>query len=131
MTPARILIVEDEVIAAMAIHLTLAQVGHTVLDPAGDGAEALALAEAQPPAVALVDINLPGALDGIGTAALLKRRFGCAIIFFTGLNDGAARERAAAVPHVAILSKPIRRAALMTALALALGERDGGPPDAA
>jgi DNA-binding response OmpR family regulator len=123
MSAARILIVEDEVIAAMAVQMMLAQMGHEVLEPAGDCREALALAEARHPEIALVDITLPGETDGIGTAALLGSRFGTTIIFFTGLDLDVARERVKTVPHAGILIKPIHRVSLVNALDRALRRR--------
>jgi CheY-like chemotaxis protein len=54
---ARFLVVDDEPIIAMTIADWLADLGHTVLGPAGDLASALALAEEQIDG-AIIDISL-------------------------------------------------------------------------
>ena len=55
-----VLVVEDELLLAMDLELTLEQHGYRVLGPAGTVAEALRLLEGETPQVALLDLNLKG-----------------------------------------------------------------------
>ena len=98
-----VLIVEDEVIIAYCSAAMLEEAGHTVLGPAHTSSEALQLARAKRPDVALVDIDLetPGA--GIGVAHQLRAHYGTAIVFTTGRME-AARDHSDIA--VATLTKP-------------------------
>jgi DNA-binding response OmpR family regulator len=56
---------------------------------AGDGAEALGLIETEPPAVILLDLQMP-VLDGLGFAReLRRRRISLPIVLMSGSTDGA------------------------------------------
>jgi two-component system CheB/CheR fusion protein len=59
----RILIVEDELEAARSLAALLGISGHDV-QVASDGPRALSAAEIRPPDVVLLDLGLPGAMDG-------------------------------------------------------------------
>ena len=64
-----VLIVEDEVLVALVLKVVLEQAGHQVVGPGFSAGEALQLAEAEQPDVALVDIDLRSEIDGIAVAA--------------------------------------------------------------
>ncbi len=117
---ARILIVEDEALVAMANAETLELGGCTVTGIAASHEEALAAAAADPPDIALMDIRLKGPVDGIDTARELKRRHGCRIVFCTGQGDRTTRERADAVGASGYLKKPFTPAQLVQAVEAAL-----------
>ena len=76
-----ILVVDDERTIRMLVRLTLEPHGYDVVEAAG-GAEALALAEAHHPDLALLDVALPK-LSGLEVA----RRLGDStpVLFLTGL----------------------------------------------
>ncbi|HSB73571.1 MAG TPA: response regulator [Candidatus Methylomirabilis sp.] len=62
--PARILIVEDDPATREGLALHLGSLGYQVA-ATGDGATALAAIQGEPPDVLLVDLVLPGGVDGI------------------------------------------------------------------
>jgi DNA-binding NarL/FixJ family response regulator len=67
----RLLIVDDQALVRMGFRMLLdAEPGIHVVGEAGDGAEALRLAEELRPDVVLMDVRMPG-LDGIATTARL------------------------------------------------------------
>jgi CheY-like chemotaxis protein len=69
----RVLVVEDESdLAAITVSL-LRLYGHEART-AADGEAALAVAQAEPPDVVLLDLRLPGALDGYAVARQLRQR---------------------------------------------------------
>jgi CheY-like chemotaxis protein len=67
-----ILVIEDEADTADSIALALRLAGHQVR-VARDGAAGLAAAVAEPPDVVLLDIGLPGKMDGYEVANRLRQ----------------------------------------------------------
>jgi two-component system, response regulator PdtaR len=84
-----VLIVEDEVLVALTLQLALERAGHQVIGPAYSAGEALQLAEAEQPDLALVDIDLRSEIDGIEVARLLRKRHGTTSLFLTGQLEAA------------------------------------------
>lgn len=119
--PLCILLVEDDPVAARLLAQVVRQRGYAVLGPATSAAQALALVAAgPPPAAAVLDIDLPGPLDGIGLAAALQAQAPLPILFLTAHNDPAVFARAAELRPLAFLLKPIDEVVLDYALALGL-----------
>lgn len=102
----KILIVEDEIITAMALESSLRASGfQTVLALSGD--EAILRIESDAPDLVVLDINLCADMDGIETARQIKNRFGTPIIFMTGYSDIAIRQKADEVGYLGYLVKPV------------------------
>ncbi|MDB5476616.1 MAG: pdtaR 1 [Phenylobacterium sp.] len=96
----RVLVVEDEPLIAASIEWELRDAGYEVIGPAAEPIHAAALARAERPDLALVDINLTGRGDGIALARAL-RRLGVASIFVSGQVLEARENRDAAFGLVA------------------------------
>ena len=126
-TRLRVLVVDDEFLIADYVALLLEEAGHVVLGPATSAAEALELLQGGAAAdAAVLDIKLPGGMDGIALAAEITRRHGpLPVVFASGSGDPATRRRAETVAPLAILQKPIEPEALLRALAHA-ASRAGG-----
>ena len=71
---ARLLIVDDTDIVRRALVLAVRKMGHEA-ESASSGAEALELAVANPPAVALLDYRMPG-MDGMELFSALRESLG-------------------------------------------------------
>lgn len=84
----KILIVEDEIFAAVHLEAALEQMGCTVIGIAPDAPTALELAQAQPD-VAVVDLNLRDGFTGPEIARELARRYGTKVFYLTGNPDEA------------------------------------------
>ena len=115
-----VLIVDDEPLARARLHRLLAELNDvTVLDEAGNGPEALKIAEAGSVDVVLLDIRMPG-MDGIEVAKHLKQLESPPAVIFTTAYDthALAAFEASAVDY---LLKPIRRDRLAEALGRARG----------
>ncbi len=113
---AGILIVEDDALLASHIRDVLTESGYLISGIASCGPEALLLAVAAPPELALVDIRLPGEMDGVEVALALRARLGVAVIFLTGAADEATVARArTAAPH-GFLEKPFRPSQVFNAI---------------
>jgi CheY-like chemotaxis protein len=123
--PTSILIVEDEPLIASYIEEVLAESGFRVAGIASSAAEALSLADEARPRLALVDIRLNGAVDGIELACRLRQQFGIPTIFLTGLADAETVRRAEHAQPLGLLRKPFRPSQVFNAIEQALDAHDG------
>lgn len=113
-----ILILEDDVIVARFVEDVLHSLGHERTRLAHDGESALASADV--PDLAFLDIHLGQGPDGIDVAGELKKRGDTQIIFITAYDDNRTLDRAVAVSPVAYLLKPFDEKDLRVVLRLAL-----------
>lgn len=120
MCAARILIVEDEALVAMAAADVLEACGYEIVGTAISHDEALACSVAAVPDLVLMDIRLKGTTDGIETARMLRTSYGCRIVLVTGQSDRTTRARASALEPEGYLTKPFTPAQLADAVAQAL-----------
>ncbi|THD60696.1 response regulator [Phenylobacterium sp.] len=97
-----LLIVEDDVLPAMALRDELEDAGYRVLDLTGRHQEALAAARADKPDLALVNIQLHGHDDGIALAGDLKA-LGIPTLYISGQVN---RPRSADTVAIGSLPKP-------------------------
>ena len=113
--PLRVLIADDEPLAAERLQLLLAKCdGIDLVGTATDGDSTVRMAEALAPDLLLLDIAMPGQ-DGIGVArALAERRPSPAVIFITAFDQFAVA--AFEVEAVDYLMKPVEPARLQRAL---------------
>lgn len=118
----RVLVVEDEAIAAMDLEMMLEVLGHSVCGVLAEGPEAVREAGATRPDLVLMDIRLAGGTDGVEAAHEIRRLYGIRSLFLTAHNDRATLDRAAAALPFGILTKPYSRNQLRVALDRAAGE---------
>ncbi len=85
--PTRILIIEDEPIIALDIRTTVERNGHTVVGIATTHAEAVALAERDPPGLILADIQLQDDSSGIEAVQEILRSCTAPVIFVTAFPE--------------------------------------------
>jgi len=116
--PLRILIVEDERIVAADLQQMLRELGYDAYAVAASGADALAIARQTRPDIALMDIRIRGLLDGIETAAQLRREFNTAVIFLTAHTDDDTLQRAKLAEPYGYLPKPINAPLLKSTIEL-------------
>ncbi len=102
----RILIVEDERIVAKDIEQTLSRMGYSVVGIAASGEEALHKAAQLSPGLILMDIRLPGVMDGVQAAGVIKEQWGTPVIYLTAFSDVHTLERASATEPFGYLVKP-------------------------
>lgn len=113
--PLRVLIADDEPLAAERLQLLLARSdGAQLVGTASDGDSAINLTEALQPDLLLLDIAMPG-LDGIGVArALAAQNPSPAVVFVTAFDHFAVA--AFEVEAVDYLMKPVEPNRLQRAL---------------
>src|SRR6267154_1688898 len=107
MPSSQILVVEDETIIAMDIQSGLRHLGFEA-EIAGTGEEAVSRAINEPPDLILMDIVLPGTIDGIEAAEEIHKRFDIPIIYLTAYSDARTLERAKTTGPYGYLLKPLK-----------------------
>lgn len=118
----QILIVEDDAVLALVSAAALAEEGHDIVGPAHDMHTALALAQGRRLDLAVIDINLDGADEGIEVARFLKANHGVPSIFVSGQLAAA---RAHPELAVGLLRKPYEAEDLIRSVAYVQALTDG------
>ena len=121
----RILIVEDEALIAMVLADSLEDGGHEVVGPAATMAEALALCEAAPPELAVLDVNLGDGSNGVDVARALLERWGVPSIFASAQMMEARRARDIALGQI---RKPYGTETVLRSVEVAREVMRGGKP---
>jgi PAS domain S-box-containing protein len=117
---AKILIVEDEVIVAWDIKETLEGLGHTVVDLAISGIEAIQTATRDRPDLVLMDIRLNGEMDGIMTGDEIYQQLKIPIVYLTAHADEFTLERATKTNPFGYIVKPFHSQSLNSTVKVAL-----------
>lgn len=120
-TGKTLMIVEDEALIAMVLCNELKDAGYKVLDVTDRHAEALEVARACIPDLALVNIRLGGRDDGIALAETLKT-LGIPVLLISGQ---VSRARSARTVAIASLPKPYNAADMVLAVAYLLARLAG------
>lgn len=102
----RILIVEDESLAAMALEEILGMLGYDVCGIEDNADAAIAAAERSRPDIVMMDIRLLGPRDGIEAAAEIRSRLGIRSIFMSAFGDPETRRRAEDCEPLGFVKKP-------------------------
>ena len=114
-----VLIVDDEPNIRRMVGALLAAEGYDVRD-AANGATGLALVEAVEPDVALIDLMMPGDMDGLGLLARLReRRPDLPVVMMSGRAALADAVRATRLGAFTFLEKPLTPEGVLLALASA------------
>src|SRR5690348_10490124 len=104
--PAYVLLADDEVLAALALEYMLMAKGFRV-SIAGDGLQALGIAERGCPDVLVTDLRMPR-LDGRGLIRSVRRRCpSLPVVVTTGFPPGGAAALQEKAGPLVLLTKPI------------------------
>lgn len=123
-SPAKILIVEDEMIIGANISLQLTKLGYEVTGIVSRGEEALAHVKQNRPDIVLMDIQLKGEMDGIDTVNKIHQSIDLPVIYLTANADDENFERAKSTNPYAFISKPFKKLDLQHAIELTMGRLD-------
>src|SRR4051812_15863112 len=124
--PCRVLVVEDEALIAMLVEDMIHDSGGEMIGSAGKLTDAVDLARTAQADVALLDLNLGGAL-AYPVADVLRQR-GVPIVFTSGYGSAALIQRFQDCP---ILDKPFDQNSLEQAIGTVLRSRAASPDLAA
>lgn len=117
---ARILIADDEAITCMHLEEILTGLGHDVVAVAGSGAEALRMATEFLPDLAILDIMMPGEMNGIETYRQMKSWPGIPAIFITAQSEIGIVEEAGCTDPYGYIIKPFHNIEIKIAVECAL-----------
>ena len=116
-----LMIVEDEALVAILLRDELQEAGYKVLDLTDRRAEALEVAKAEKPDLALVNIRLARGDDGIELAEHLKA-LGIPVLFISGQVSRASSAKTVAIGS---MPKPYDAAEMVLAVAYLLARLKG------
>jgi two-component system, response regulator PdtaR len=119
----RILIAEDETIIRLDLRALLERAGYAVCAEARDGEEAVELARATEPDLALLDVKMPR-LDGIDAARRILEERPIPIVMVTAYGEGEVVERAVEAGVFGYLVKPFRETDLLPAIVTACARHE-------
>ena len=117
---AGILIVEDEAVVAADLAGKLTRVGYRVVGIAAKGEQAIEKALNAHPDLVLMDIRLPGRLDGIETAKQILATCNVPVVYLTAHSDSHTLERAQKTEPFGYILKPFEERDLTTQIEIAL-----------
>jgi len=123
-TRPRVLLVESEPVQAKLLTSLMLSLNLCPLGPVTTATEALELCRYDWPELAILDVQLPGAMDGIELATQLAHLGSLPLVFLCGdLDDTALLERIAQTQPLALLTKPYQTSVLQQIISqgLALG----------
>src|SRR5690348_12340895 len=118
-----ILIVEDELVVAGDIRLTLERAGYTVCGVARSYHSAMEIISGTPPGLVLLDIFLKGELTGIDLAGELNKRDIPCVYLSANCNTGVL-EMAKVTQPSGFIVKPFREKDLLVTLDIARYRHD-------
>lgn len=114
----RILVVEDEAFIAFFLDTVLTDAGFEVIGPLDDASEALAVAAAERPDLALMDIRLNGELDGVTATRHMVQELGVPVVVVSANAGQALADLRPLTSH--ILGKPVASEELVATVRNAL-----------
>src|SRR5262245_28371173 len=115
----RIAVADDEYSMREYLRETLQVLGHEVVAVAETGRELLQLCRHLRPDLVITDISMPD-VDGLDAAAAIYVTESIPVIVVSAYHDSGLLERAQKDHILAYLVKPIKRADLETAIAIAV-----------
>ncbi len=119
-TIQRALICEDEGVTVMQIRKALVRAGYDVVGEAVEGRKAIEMAHELKPDLILMDINMPGPIDGIAATREILKHQPVPIIMLTAYSDDTYVDNALDAGACAYLVKPITSEQLLPAIRLAM-----------
>ena len=122
-TPRRVVIAEDEALIRLDLKEMLEEEGYLVVGQAGDGQEAVALAEQLRPDLVVMDVKMP-VLDGISAAEQIVGAHIAPVVILTAFSQRELVERARDAGAMAYLVKPFTRADLVPSIEMAVSRHE-------
>lgn len=112
MSRERVLLAEDDPIDRKITARLLSELGFDQILQATNGQEALEMARQTKPDLILMDIEMPGAMDGIQAAIAVRSELGIPSIFVTAAADLTFVDRACFAKPIGYLVKPVNKLSL-------------------
>jgi CheY-like chemotaxis protein/DNA-binding PadR family transcriptional regulator len=117
---SKILVVDDEAIITMQLEERLHAMGYTVVGMAASGEDAIEKARRLSPDLILMDIVMPGRLNGIEAAQVIIGELDIPVVFVTSYADDTIIEKAKQVRPYGYIVKPFNELEIKAAIEVAL-----------
>ncbi len=117
--PRRVLVAEDEALIRLDLAEMLKEEGYEVVGQAGDGQEAVELADSLKPDLVIMDVKMPRR-DGIDAAREIAEKRIAPIVVLTAFSQRELVERARDAGAMAYLVKPFSATDLIPAIEVAI-----------
>ena len=120
---SKLMVVDDDVCIVMYLKERLEKMGYEVVGTASSGESARNMAEQCRPELILMDIKMPGKLDGIEAAEMIINEMNIPIIFITGYVDDKFVNRAKRIGSYGYLIKPLEEGQVNASIEIALSKK--------
>src|SRR3954462_349692 len=118
-TQRRVLVAEDEALIRLDLKEMLEEEGYDVVGEAGDGEQAVRLAEELRPDLVILDVKMP-VLDGISAAEQIVGQRIAPVVMLTAFSQRDLVERAVEAGAMAYLVKPFAKSDLIPTIEVAI-----------
>lgn len=117
---SKILVVDDEAIITMQLEERLSVMGYTVVGMAASGEDGVDKARRIRPDLVLMDIVMPGKMNGIEAAAIITKELDIPVVFVTAYADDSIIEQAKSARPYGYIVKPFNELEVKAAIEVAL-----------
>jgi two-component system, response regulator PdtaR len=117
---SKILVVDDEAIITMQLEERLTAMGYTVAGMAASGEDAVDKVRSLRPDLVLMDIVMPGKMNGIEAAQIITKELDIPVVFVTSYADDTIIEKAKSVRPYGYIVKPFNELEIKAAIEVAL-----------
>ena len=121
---SKIMVVEDDAEIVMRLQQRLTEMGYDVVGIAYSGEEAVEKARHVRPDLILMDIMMPGQLDGIAAAKIVKIELNIPVIFLTAFSEDRIIENAKQAEPYGYILKPFQDREIKAAIEVALYKKE-------
>jgi len=119
----RIMVVDDEAIVTTQLEESLTSMGYEVIGSVYSGKEAVEMARRLRPDLVLMDIVMPGRLNGIDASVIVKKELDIPVIFLTAYADDNLINRARDSEPFGYILKPFQEREIKAAIEVALHKK--------
>ncbi len=120
---ASLMIVDDEATITTHLEGRLSLMGYNVLGCAYSGEEAITMAKRLIPDIILMDIVMPGKLNGIEASKIICNELDIPVIFLTAFLDDSYIDKAKSAEPYGYIVKPFREREVKAAIEIALSKK--------
>ncbi len=100
------IVVEDEILIAYDIKFTLEEKNYKKIQIAETAEKALEYIKRERPELIIIDIKLPGKMNGIELANKIPAKYNCKIIYVTAYTEAPYKDLAMETNPIAYITKP-------------------------
>jgi CheY-like chemotaxis protein/DNA-binding PadR family transcriptional regulator len=117
---SKILVVDDEAIITMQLEKRLSVMGYSIAGMAASGEDAVEKARRFRPDLVLMDIVMPGKMNGIEAATIITKELDIPVVFITAYADDSIIDQAKSARPYGYIVKPFNELEIKAAIEVAL-----------